>query len=110
VHGWVVRQCVLLTRHRILDKPVSLEFLRNGTYLAPQQVRLEWDNTALNADSDLGSATMRRGYLFGVKDHPTLPDLDIAEWDTFVIEADEYTVVSINHHLIGQVQALFEAV
>ena len=95
---------------RIQDKPVSVAFLRYGTRLAAQTVRIEWDDTATNANSELGSATMRRGYIFGLKSHPTLPDLDVDEWDTFVLETHEYTVVSVNNLLIGQKQALFEAV
>lgn len=95
---------------RIQDKPESIALLRYGTRMAAQTVRIEWDDTSLNANSELGSATMRRGYIFGVKDHPTEPDLDIDEWDTFVLETHEYTIVSVNKLLIGQIQALFEAV
>lgn len=95
---------------RILDKPETVAFTRNGAKIAAQVVRLEWTDSLTEVDSDLGSATLRRGYVMGFKSHPTLPDLNVQEWDTFSIYDNQYTVTSVNKHLIGQIQAAFEAV
>lgn len=95
---------------RILDKYEDIQFLRDGEDVPLQRVRIEWTEGISDADSDLGVATVRRGYIMGFKDHPTLPDLDVREWDTFRLYKQEYTVKSVNYHLIGQIQAVFEAV
>jgi hypothetical protein len=95
---------------RILDKPTSIRFLRNGTRMAAQTVRIEFDDTFSNTESEAGNSTLRRVLLFGVEGHPTIPDLDVNLWDTFVIDQSEYTVVSVNDLLIGQVQAYCEMV
>lgn len=94
---------------RIEDKPENISFTRYEVDLPEQRVRVEWSDSLSDANSDAGTATLRRGYIFGYKDHPTLPDLDIQEWDTFVLYDNQYTVTSVNHHLIGQIQAAFEA-
>jgi hypothetical protein len=98
---------------RIADKPVSITIRRGGVDLPPQTVRIEWTDAVSSVDSDLGEAAVRRGYIIHHKDHATLPDLDIQEWDVFVLkdlDKNEYTVKSINHHLVGQIQAFFESV
>lgn len=95
---------------RILDKPESVQFTRNGVKLAAQTIRIEWTDSLTEVNSDLGSATLRRGYIMGFKSHPTLADLNVQEWDTFSIYDNQYTVTSVNKHLIGQIQASFEAV
>jgi hypothetical protein len=95
---------------RILDKPESVSFFRNGVSIAAQTVRIEWTESLTEANSDLGTVTLRRGYIMGFKGHPTLPDLDVEKWDTFRLYDNEYTVTSVNYHLIGQKQASFESV
>ena len=96
---------------RLADKPVSVAFLRNGVRLAAQTVRIEFNDTnPSEVDSDSGVGFSVMGYLFGVKDHSTLPDLDVDTWDTFVLNDREFTITSVNHTLIGQIQCMFEAV
>jgi hypothetical protein len=51
---------------RILDKPTSIRFLRNGTRMAAQTVRIEFDDTFSNTESEAGNSTLRRVLLFGV--------------------------------------------
>lgn len=95
---------------RILDKPTDVEFIRNGVKLEPQTVRIEYDDTIANVKSEAGNSTLRKVMVFGVRGHPEIDDLDVNLWDTFVMNDAEYTVVSVNEHLIGQVQAYCEMV
>jgi hypothetical protein len=98
---------------RILDKPTEIKINRNGQFLAigSQTVRIEQDDTfAQSQDGDAGIGYSRRLIVFGVRGHPTIDDLDIDEWDRFTMEEQEYTVLSVNRHLIGQVQAQVEAI
>lgn len=97
---------------RILDKPTDIQIKRNSVFLPTiQTVRIEQDDTfpqGVADDSGMGSA--RRLIVFGVRGHPDIDDLDIDTWDRFTLEEQEYTVLSVNRHLIGQVQAVVEAV
>lgn len=97
---------------RILDKPYPepIVFLRNGVSLPGQTVRIEWTEALTDMESENGITVARRGYIMGFKDHPVYADLDVQDWDTFRIYNREYTVQSVNYHLIGQIQAQFEAV
>jgi hypothetical protein len=96
---------------RILDKPTVVELERGSETLPPQTVRLEFDNgNPGDATSVSGSSAIRRLTIFGIENHPTLPDTDIDAWDTFVLEDQEYTVVTVNHQTHGSVQAYCEAI
>lgn len=96
---------------RLNDKPMNIAFYRDGVYLTVQAVRIEFEDLhSTEAASDSGSGFARRGVLFGVKDNPTESDLDVKEWDTFVLDTEEYTIVQVNRTLIGQIQCQFEAV
>jgi hypothetical protein len=95
---------------RILDKATDVQFIRNGVKLEPQTVRIEYDDTVRDVQSEAGNSTLRRVMIFGVRGHPDIDDFDVNLWDTFVMNDAEYTVVSVNEHLIGQVQAYCEMV
>lgn len=95
---------------RILDKPTDVQFTRKGIMLEPQTVRVEFDDSMMSSDSELGMGAMRRVMLFGVRGHPEIDDLDVEVTDTFVMDNLEFTVMSVNKTLIGQVQAYAEAV
>lgn len=96
---------------RLGDKWETITFNRDGAWLAPQTVRIEFnDSFVMGASSAAGVGFASRGVLFGLKDHPTLPDLDVDEWDTFVLGEKEYTIVLVNRTLLGQMQCQFEAV
>jgi len=95
---------------RILDKQTDIELYRNEAFLPTQTVRIEFDDYFMNAVDDSGNSTSRKAVVFGVRGHPTIDDLDIELWDTFILEDKEYTVVSVNKQLIGQIQAYCEAV
>lgn len=93
----------------IQDKPTSVRILRNGEALDEQIVRVEFEDTIINDDSEIGFNTMKRGTIHGVKGHPTVDDTDIKQWDVLIMGEVEYTVVFVNDQLIGEVQAEFEA-
>ena len=96
---------------RIQDKSTDIILRRNGVDLPIQTVRLEQDDTyPQDAMDDSGKSWVRRFVMFGVRGHPDIDDLDVDAWDTFVMEDQEFTVVSVNRSLIGQIQAVVEAV
>lgn len=96
---------------RILDKPTDVSLRRGTTTLDPQTVRLEPDDTfPIDSNDSSGVSAVRRFIMFGVRGHPTIDDLDVDAWDTFVMEEQEYTVIAVNRSLIGQIQARVEAV
>lgn len=106
---WQLR--ALIQEARIQDKQMDIELIRNGVALEPQPVRIElYDTYPSDSSSAAGTFFIRRGVIFGVRGHPELDDLDIDEFDTFVFEEKEYQVMNVNRHLIGQIQAEFEAV
>lgn len=77
--------------------------------LAPQSLRIEYDNVASDTTTDSGMAGMRRLTIFGVHDSPDLPDSDIGPGYRFVFDDREYTVVDVIR-TIGELQARAEAV
>lgn len=93
----------------IQDKPTTVSFERNRSLVPDQVVRIEFENTFLTDDSELGTTAMRRGTIHGVKGHPEIDDTDIKEWDVFWLNDVEYTVVFVNQTLVGEIQADFEA-
>jgi hypothetical protein len=95
---------------RIQDKPTSVTFRKtNGTALSAQSVRLEWDDTATEAQSAAGVAPVRKLVIFGVKGHPdeSIVDTNIAEGYRFVFQDDEFRVMDVIY-TIGEVQAIAE--
>lgn len=96
---------------RLGDKWETISFRRGATYLDPQTVRLEFHgNLSAEASSAAGTGFAQKGVLFGLKNHPTLPDLDAKEFDTFVLGTEEYTITHVNRTLLGQMQCQFEVV
>lgn len=95
---------------RIQDKASDVSFKRNGVDLAPQTVRIELHNTVTDATDMSGVSTFRDAIVFGIHGHPELDDTDVEVWDTFVMNDVEFTIVNVNRHLLGQVQAYAEAV
>jgi len=95
---------------RISDKPSTIMILRNDTppYLAEQTVRVEY-SIAQREVSGAGATTTVRGVtVFGVQGHPTITDLDIERGDKFALEGERYQVISVDHTLIGEIQARCE--
>jgi hypothetical protein len=93
---------------RISMKPLSVVFRTpTGTRLAAQLVRVESDNTATPSESTAGSAPKRKVIIYGVINHPTVPDVDMKEGYIFVYHNDEYRCVDIIQTL-GEIQGIWE--
>jgi hypothetical protein len=99
----------VLAYRRILQKPSSIAFkTSSGTTLDPQIVRIESDNRANPVQGVSGVAPKRQVIIFGIRNHPSIPDTDIKEGYTFNLEKDRYTVRDVIYTL-GEVQAVTEA-
>lgn len=99
-----------LAWRRINDRPTSVAFKKpGGAVLDAQTVRIEHLINLYQPQSAAGAAAVRRCVLFGVRDHATVADTDVASGYRFVSGADEYTVVDVIE-TPGEVQALAEAV
>jgi hypothetical protein len=91
--------------------PFSVTLKRNGVMQAAQTVRMEYDKQARDAVSAAGQGSVRALMLFGVRDHPTVPDTDIKKGDRFVYKEREYTLLDPIYPLPGgEVQCRAEAV
>jgi len=94
---------------RISARPSQAVFRTpNGTRLASQTVRIESDNTATPGESTAGSAPVRKVIIYGIKNHPTLPNTDMKEGYVFVYEGDEYKCVDVITTR-GEIQGVWEA-
>lgn|SRR5690606_19675754 len=99
-----------LAWRRIKDRPTSVAFKKpSGTVLDAQTVRIEPLINAHLAQSAAGTAVVRRCIVFGVRNHATVADTDVARGYRFVSGADEYRVIDVIT-MPGEVQALAEAV
>lgn len=99
-----------LAMSAIYDKPTAIRFKTDaGVWLDEQLLRVEYDNTTSAAASDAGVGAERKLILFGIRDHGTLPDSDIAEGYRFVYRQHEYAVISVIT-TIGEIQATAEMV
>ena len=95
---------------RIQDKPTSVTFrLPGGSSLAAQTVRLESDSNASPSESVAGAAPRRRVVIFGIRNHATLTNTNMAEGYRFVYLNDEYRVMDIILTL-GEIQGIAEAI
>jgi len=92
---------------RINDKPASIVLVRNGTALAAQTVRVEYDRGASEM-GDAGQSSNRGVVVFGVRGHAALSDTDIQRGDRFVYEGAQFRVVDVVY-TTGEVQAMCEA-
>lgn len=111
--SWVASQFALraqIQQARVLDKETDIELQRSGTWLPIQTVRVEFDSTYNEVDGASGSGSSRKVTLFGVRGHPEIDDFDVRPWDTFTMDDMEFTIISVNKQIIGQIQAHAEAV
>lgn len=95
---------------RIQDKPTDVVFMTgSGMKLAPQTVRIEFDDPAVDAESVAGLGATRGVTIFGIRGHPELDDTNIKKGYRFNFEGKQYTVLDplLTH---GQVQARCESV
>lgn len=97
---------------RILDRPTVITTRDHGD----QTVRIEYDDTADEEnDMPIGSQRsngLQRVVVFGVRNHPTVPDTILHRKDRFGIEEQDalvsYEVISVIY-APGEIQALCEA-
>jgi len=97
--------------NRIQRNPSVILLVRGktATSLPAQSVRIEFDNT-VSRDIDgegAGKSSARGAKLFGVKDHPTVTDTDIARGDKFSLNEQKYRIVQIIA-VPGEIQATAE--
>lgn len=90
---------------RIQDKPTAITIARLGT---AQTVRVEYDSSVGQPNGQSIQTAQERIVVFGIKDHPTLPDTNIRRDDTFYLddaEASQYVIDSVIPTL-GELQAI----
>lgn len=88
---------------KIERKPSSVAFtrpkqvLKTGTIAAlelpVQVVRVVSDNRASDVVGVAGTAPRRQAIVYGIRDHATLPDTDMDEGYTFLLDGDLYRIV-----------------
>lgn len=99
-----------LAWRRINDKPSSVAFRpTSGATLAAQTVRIESDSNASPAESAAGAAPQRKVIVFGVRNHATVANTNMAEGYRFVWAGDEYRIQDIILTL-GEIQGIAEAI
>lgn len=111
IANWVAQDRAADAIARIADKPTSVKIVRGtpSVTLAPQDVRVEMDNTTTEIAGAGGAIiSVQRGRVFGIRNHETLPNTDIRKGDKFTVDGVIYRVLSIILQT-GEIQALFEA-
>lgn len=99
-----------LAWRRINDRPSSVTFKTpSGSVLDAQTVRVEHLSGASEPTSAAGAGAVRRCIVFGVRNHATVADTDIASGYRFIIAPDDYRVIDVIE-TPGEVQALAECV
>lgn len=78
----------------IQELPSEVTLYRGDTSLGAQTIRIEFSNFSLEnlGGSSVGDINLRFATLFGVRDHPTVPDTDIQKGDLFVHEGTHYEI------------------
>ncbi len=93
--------------HRTIeDKPYDIVIQRGTTTLASQRVRLEM--TRIEPYETIGAAGRQNRaniFVLGYRDHPTLPDLDIASGDVFVALGSKFRVRQVYRLTPGLTEA-----
>ena len=94
---------------RIQDRSTSITVYRAGIPLDAQTVRIEFDSASANLRREAGEAAVKDVILFGVKDHPTVDDTDLAKNDEFKLADGSYRVIDVIE-VPGEVQARAERI
>lgn len=100
-----------LAWRRINDRPTSVVLIRNGAALTAQTMRVESDNTATWQEGQLVATSVQKVTLFGIRDHDTLADTNIARGDRFSLTDHPGAMFEVLSLLTppGEVQAICEA-
>ncbi|MBZ0293570.1 MAG: hypothetical protein K8L99_13465 [Anaerolineae bacterium] len=100
--------------NRIQDKPNSINVRRissssSKTTLAAQTVRIEVDNTAMDAPAtDSAQSGKQRLVIFGVRGHCSIANTDLQQGDTFKYNERSWRVIAVNLENLGELQAMAE--
>lgn len=98
------------TVRRIMDKPSDIIIMRGSTPLTSQTVRIEGRSSTRvlgTLQNSNQSTFLREITVFGIRDHPTLPDLNVKVNDRFGYAGDSYMVIGVTLHA-GEIQAAAE--
>jgi hypothetical protein len=81
----------------ILDNPVTIRVLRDGTYLSEQVVRIATLGAAKETGilDDAGIITSQTMVVLGYKNHPDVTDTDLQTEDRFAVDGRTYRVVKV---------------
>lgn len=83
---------------RILDNPVDIQLVRRGEVMdLVQTVRIEFEDSFTNNDSELGMGSLRKGTIHGLHGHPDYDDLDVMVADVLIYDDKEFTITFVNH-------------
>ena len=94
-----------LAMNAIYDKPTSVVFRTDaGVTLPAQTLRLEYEDTVGEVETDAGMAAPRKLIIFGIHGHSSLPNSDIAQGYRFTYQLQRYIVTSVLI-TIGEIQA-----
>lgn len=74
--------------------------------LPAQVVRVETDSRATATPGVAGVSPQRQAVVFGIRDHPTLPDTVMAEGFIFTQDGDSYRCIDVLL-VPGEVQGIF---
>lgn len=96
---------------RIQHKPSAIQLKRHGVsgLMAAQTVRIEYSDTRGGSEVTGAGGKSSQQYLiiFGIRDHPTLPDTDIKRGDQLTIEGLQLRIIETVLTL-GEIQAKAE--
>jgi hypothetical protein len=95
------RERSALTWKHILDKPTDIVIQRDDVFLASQKVRIEGYLQVRNPGqmqfTNMETYT-RIMTIFGIRDHPTIPDTDIQVGDRFGVNGEIFNVIEVTPH------------
>lgn len=98
--------------NEIQDRPTSVVLIRAGVNQPAQTMRVEAGPSPAQRPAGGNPQLSTQGVLtmtvFGVRNHPTIPDTDIRRNDRFVVGGTEYRVMNVVLYT-GGVQAAGEA-
>lgn len=85
---------------------VSLILVRSTGPLAAQTVLLmPAGRTRLEVEGEAGEMSKASMAVIGVRNHPTLPDLDIRRGDRFAYDGHQYEVTHVDTTMAGKTEA-----
>lgn len=96
----------VLALRRIMAFPTTIMIARVG--VGAQIVRLEYNNIAQETDANLSAPGVASAIVFGIRNHPSLPDTDLVRGDRFRYLNTMFEVISVTY-VPGEIQAHCQA-